>query len=206
MANFAEIQISLGVDKGTVGGPAYATQIVEVDSGRESRNATWSEALGSWDIGARTANREELDALLAFFRARQGRLVGFRFKVWADYKAVNAPLGFGDGTTVTFQLQKTYVSGAASIVRKVSKPVDGTTSLYVNAILQSTGWSVDLTTGLVTFAVAPAAGLPVASDFEFDTPVRFDTDHFQARFDAYREADGEALFYLASLPLRELLL
>ena len=32
------------------------------------------------------------------------------------------------------------------------------------------------TTGLVTFAVAPAAGKSITAGFQFDVPVRFDTD------------------------------
>lgn len=207
MAAFDEIRLDVaGVAYGTTGGPEYRTQIVEVDSGRESRNATWSQALGVWDIGSRRYNRAELDTLLAFFRARQGRLRGFRYKDWADYKATSQPIGTGDGATTTFQLQRTYTSGAASSVRKITKPVAGTVAVYLNGAAQASGWSVDTTTGIVTFATAPAAGVPVTADFEFDVPVRFDVDQLQARFDAWRESDGEALFYVASLPVRELLL
>lgn len=206
MTTFAEVHIDLGVDYGVVGGPTYSTQVVEVDSGRENRNATWSHALGEWDVGARTYNRTEIDSLLAFFRARQGRLVGFRFKDWADYVGTVEGIGGGDAVTVAFQLSKVYTSGSASITRKISKPVAGTVVIYVNGVVQASGWAVDTTTGIITFAVAPAAGLPITADFEFDVPVRFDSDKFQARFDAYRDADNEALFYLSSLPVRELLL
>lgn len=40
----------------------------------------------------------------------------------------------------------------------------------------ASGWSVDTTTGLVTFAAPPVAGGTLTAGFEFDTPVRFDTD------------------------------
>ena len=38
------------------------------------------------------------------------------------------------------------------------------------------GWTVDTTTGVVTFTAAPAGGVIVRAGFEFDVPVRFDTD------------------------------
>ena len=37
-------------------------------------------------------------------------------------------------------------------------------------------FSVDPATGLVTFTVAPDIGAVITAGFEFDVPVRFDTD------------------------------
>ncbi|VAW18129.1 Gene Transfer Agent (GTA) ORFG12, partial [hydrothermal vent metagenome] len=37
-------------------------------------------------------------------------------------------------------------------------------------------FSVDTTTGLVTFAAAPASGAAITAGFEFDVASRFDTD------------------------------
>jgi uncharacterized protein (TIGR02217 family) len=49
--------------------------------------------------------------------------------------------------------------------------------LYLDSLEQLSGWSVDTTTGLVTFGTPPVLGVEVTADFEFDVPVRFDTDH-----------------------------
>ena len=62
---------------------------------------------------------------------------------------------------------------------------------------QSSGWSVDTTTGLVTFASAPAPGTAITAGFEFDVPVRFDTDSLCINLANF--AAGE----LPSLPLVE---
>jgi uncharacterized protein (TIGR02217 family) len=51
---------------------------------------------------------------------------------------------------------------------------------------QLSGWSIDVTTGLVTFGAAPAAGVEVTADFAFDVPVRFDTDHMVVTIETYR--------------------
>ena len=47
------------------------------------------------------------------------------------------------------------------------------------------GWSVDTTTGVVTFSAAPAIGVEVTADFEFDVPVRLDTDHMAVTIETY---------------------
>jgi uncharacterized protein (TIGR02217 family) len=49
--------------------------------------------------------------------------------------------------------------------------------VYLDSIEQLGGWSIDTTTGIVTFSVPPALEAEVTADFEFDVPVRFDTDH-----------------------------
>ena len=38
------------------------------------------------------------------------------------------------------------------------------------------GWSIDETTGVVSFGAAPADGAVISAGFEFDCAVRFDTD------------------------------
>jgi len=45
---------------------------------------------------------------------------------------------------------------------------------------------VDVTTGTVTFSTTPAAGVQVTADFEFDVPVRFDTDHMAVTIETYQ--------------------
>src|SRR4029453_17117387 len=87
-------------------------------------------------------------------------------------KGTGQLLGTGDGTQTEFQLLKHYPSGSVIEVRTISKPVAGTVKVYLDGVEQLSGWSVDTTTGLVTFSTAPAAGVEVTADFEFDVPVR----------------------------------
>ena len=126
--------------------------------------------------------------LIAFFRARKGRAYGFRFKDWTDFQAQNQLLGTGNGTNKLFPLVKTYSSGGVAEVRTISKPVAGTVKLYKDGAPQASGWSVSTTTGLVTFTVAPALDVVVSADFEFDVPVRFDTDHMDVSIETYNLA------------------
>ena len=51
---------------------------------------------------------------------------------------------------------------------------------------QMTGWSVDNSNGSVTFNTAPGAGVAITAGFEFDVPVRFDTDALDVTLDVER--------------------
>jgi uncharacterized protein (TIGR02217 family) len=70
-------------------------------------------------------------------------------------------------------------------VRTITKPVAGTVHVYKDGVEQLSGWSVDVTTGIVTFTTAPAAGVAITADFELDVPVRFDTDHMAVTIESF---------------------
>jgi len=59
------------------------------------------------------------------------------------------------------------------------------------------GYGRDPLTGVVTFAVAPASGIAITAGFEFDVPVRFDTDTLDVTL------DFERLGSITSIPLIE---
>ena len=79
-----------------------------------------------------------------------------------------------------FQLVKTYGSSFAPWTRAISKPVAGTVLVAVAGAPQalSTAYTLDTATGLITFLSGhiPAAGAAITAGYEFDVPVRFDTD------------------------------
>jgi uncharacterized protein (TIGR02217 family) len=64
--------------------------------------------------------------------------------------------------------------------------VAGTVRIYRDNVEQLAGWSVSGTTGLITFTSAPAADVEITADFEFDVPVRFDTDHMAVTIETFR--------------------
>jgi uncharacterized protein (TIGR02217 family) len=154
--------------------------------GTVPRKINWPEASGWWNVASGLKKQAQLDEMIAFFRARRGKAYGFRFKDWTDYRATGQPLGTGDDAQTQFQLVKQYPSGSVIEVRTVTKPVAGTVKLYLDGIEQVAGWFVDTTTGLVTFGTAPASGVAVTADFEFDAPARFDTDHMAVTIETYR--------------------
>lgn len=195
--SFEEIQFPSDISYGAVGGPVYSTDIVTTFSGHEQRNSNWQNARAKYNIATGVKTESQWQALIAFFRARRGKAVGFRFKDWGDYKAINQQIGVGNGSNKIFQLSKTYSSGSAAVAREIKKPVSGTVKIYVNSVLQASP-SINHATGVVTLATAPANAAIVTADFEFDVPVRFDTDELSLSLDSYDAANW------SSIPLIEI--
>lgn len=197
MVAFHEVQFPNKIAYGASGGAEFNTTISTTFSGFEQRNVNWQKARGRWDVSTGLKNKTDMDTLQAFFRARYGKAYGFRFKDWSDYQGVGQTIGTGNGSNTTFQLTKSYASGSYAYVRDIKKPVAGTVKIYLNGALQSSGFTVDTTTGIVTFSTAPGSGVIVSSDFEFDVPVRFDTDVLSVR------ADAPGVFVWDSIPIVE---
>jgi uncharacterized protein (TIGR02217 family) len=183
---FVEVRFPTDIAYGSTGGPEYSTDIVITQGGYEQRNANWSQARAKYNVAHGVKTQTQLNALLAFFRARKGRADGFRYKDWLDYQAIGQALGIGDGVTTIFQLKKHYTSGSVTESRIITKPVNGTIAVYFNGVLQSAFlYIANFTTGQITFTSAPALDVVITSDFEFDVPVRFDTDRLSASIDDY---------------------
>jgi len=185
--DFVEVQFPTDVSYGSSGGPEFSTDIVITHGGQEKRNINWSAARAKYNISYGIKAQAQLDSVIAFFRARKGKAVGFRFKDWSDYKATGEIIGTGDGAKTQFQLTKTYTSGAGAEIRNITKPVSGTEKIYIDSVLQASGFSIDTTTGVVTFSTPPASAEVISADFEFDVPVRFDTDRLSSTLDSYGE-------------------
>ncbi len=183
--SFHEVRFPPDIAYGASGGPAYSTSVVQTASGYEQRNMNWSAARGKWDVSSGLKNVSQLETLIAFFRARKGKAHGFRFKDWTDHAVTVQQIGLGDDETNTFQLVKKYASGTGSETRTITKPVSGTVVVYANGAKQTTGVSVDTTTGVVTFSTAPAQGVVITADFEFDVPVRFDVDEMDVSIENF---------------------
>ena len=204
---FHEVRFPDNIGRGARGGPERRTQIVELASGDEERNASWANSRRRYDVAYGIRRADDLAAVVAFFEARNGRLHGFRFKDWADYKSgqpsgtpspTDQAIGTGDGTTTTFQLVKRYSSGSQTWTRAIAKPVAGTVRIALDGTEQAGGWSIDTTSGLVSFDTAPASGVAVTAGFEFDVPVRFDSDTLDVTLDI------ERLGSITSIPLLEI--
>lgn len=201
MTGFHDVRFPLRLALGASGGPVRRTDIVNLSNGREQRNRRWRDARRAYDAGSGIRSLADLYAVLEFFEARSGQLYGFRFRDPLDWKscppgqavaATDQPIGIGDGATAAFQLTKTYADSGGSVVRRIAKPVAGTLRLALDGrTLQAQAFDLDAATGIVTFATGhvPTVGTEVRAGFEFDVPVRFDTDRIDvslAHFEAGR--------------------
>jgi uncharacterized protein (TIGR02217 family) len=183
MADFHEIQFPTDISYGSTGGPEFSTEVVVLSSAHEKRNINWTYPRERWQVAYGVKKQSDLDDLREFFYVCKGRAIGFRFKNHDDFEGTTEELGEGDGTTVDFQLVKIYTVGDQTLTRKITKPVSGSVSVFIDDVEEGESlWSIDTTTGIITFASAPSSGEVVTATFQFDVPMRFDTDYFPVNF------------------------
>jgi uncharacterized protein (TIGR02217 family) len=155
-----EIRFPVDLSYGSTGGPGYSTDVSETKSGYETAILEWSQARHRYNaiFGPRT--QVQLEQVLALFHAVRGMGYGFRFKDWADFRssakeidpaATDQLLGSGDGSTLTFQLFKTYSYSGETYARTITKPVSGTTLVSIQSVTDPR-WTVSTVTGIVTFS------------------------------------------------------
>ena len=186
---FHEVRLPARLAFGSTGGVERRTEVVTLASGFERRATPWAHGRRRYLIGAGVRSLDDVAALIAFFEARRGRLYGFRFKDFTDFRScapsgaispLDQTLGVGDGARLTFQLIKRY----GDVERPVRKPVAETTRVALGGI-ETDAVTVDAATGLITFAEAPPEGAVVTAGFAFDTPVRFDTDRIDVSLEGF---------------------
>jgi uncharacterized protein (TIGR02217 family) len=194
---FDDVRLPTAISRGATGGPERRTDVVTTASGREERNSRWAHSRRRYNIGFGVRTLQQLQEVIAFFEGRRGKLHAFRFKDHTDFKscAANAVpqrsdqvLGTGTGAQAAFQLVKHYGAPSRDYVRNITAPVAGTVVVAVNGVA-SVNFTLNATTGVVTFTAGniPPNGATVTAGYEFDVPVRFDTDeitvnlsHFEA--------------------------
>lgn len=197
---FHEVRFPANLSFGSVGGPERRTEVVALSNGFEERNTPWAHSRRRYDAGVSMRSLDDIALMIDFFEARRGQLYGFRWKDWSDFKSC-APsaepafrdqrIGTGDGETKTFQLTKTYKSGNNTYARPLTKPVEGTVLAGISVDEQVAGvhFTVNHTTGEITFEFAPHVGVEVTAGYEFDVPVRFDTDIIQTSVASFQAGE-----------------
>lgn len=181
---FHEVSLPARLAFGSTGGVERRTEVVTLASGFERRSTPWAEGRRRWLIGANLRSLADMAELVAFFEARMGRLHGFRFRDFMDFRscapggepaATDQMIGTGDGETATFQLRKGE--------RVIRKPAPGSVVVAVDGVIVAA--EVDAATGVVALAEAPAEGAVVTAGFLFDVPVRFDADRIDVTLESF---------------------
>jgi len=206
---FHEVRFPAGISRGASGGPERRTEIVTLGSGFEERNQRWADSRRRYDAGYGVRGTDDLYAVIAFFEERRGQLHGFRWKDWSDYKscapleqisATDQVIGAGDGAETDFQLVKIYGGDFAPWTREIKKPVAGTIKIALDGAAQAEGsdYTLDATTGIVSFTSAPGNGVEITAGFEFDVPARFDTGRLAVNLEMFSHGD------IPNIPIVEL--
>jgi uncharacterized protein (TIGR02217 family) len=137
--------------------------------------------------------KEEIDYALAWFNARRGKWGIFRHRNWMDFKCTETPKAYcydqdlttqgltypfvGDGVNRSFQLLKAYQNPLSTPTYRLIAAVENDSfSVYLAGVLQSSGWTLDYDTGIITFAAPVASGVAITHRCMFDLWVRFNVD------------------------------
>jgi len=192
---FHEVRLPARLAFGSTGGVERRTEIVTLGSGFERRSTPWAQGRRRYLIGANLRSLNDMATLTGFFEARHGRLYGFRFRDFADWKScapqaavgpLDQALGEGDGVRTLFDLVKRYGEGDDAVERRITKPIEGTVRIAVDGEELSTeAFAIDASTGLATLDAPPGIGAVVTAGFEFDTPVRFDADRIEVTLESF---------------------
>ncbi len=197
--SFHEVRFPTDISRRSSGGPQRRTEVVVLGSGFEERNARWADSRRTFNAGYGVKSLNDLNAVVAFFEERRGRLYGFRWRDRLDWQscppedmpsALDQIIGVGDGASDVFQLLKTYGAVHAPWSREIKKPVQGTALIALAGVEQTAGtdFTVDTSTGQITFAAGniPGSGVNITAGYAFDVPVRFDADSIEVNLDGFR--------------------
>jgi uncharacterized protein (TIGR02217 family) len=188
MADFIEQEFPVTVAVGSAGGPAFSTDVDETEAGYEFRNTNWSQAKHKYTVSTGIHDAQQWAAVKDWFMKCAGRAYGFRFldpgdhssatDGWSDQTKTDQVQFVGDGSKKKFGLVKNY--GGHS--REILKPIQGSLQIAVAGVLktETTHYTVDYTTGVVTLLTAPATGQTVTAGFLFHVPCRFESDELTA--------------------------
>ncbi|HEX4605467.1 MAG TPA: DUF2460 domain-containing protein [Candidatus Angelobacter sp.] len=167
--------------------PTFSTEIQESLAGREVRiqnfqNPIWEFTLHYEyllnDPKFRDENEQTpLETLVGFFLARGGQFDDFLFNESdvtgriEDSAYSGQPIGAGDGATKSFQL----VRNIGGFLEAVQNPMNQTATVYLNGAVKTQGTDYTISSGVVTFIVAPGAGASITADYVMLHRVRFHT-------------------------------
>lgn len=166
--------------------PIFNVTISRFMSGFERRNRNWQRPVHRLNItiGADGGRLDEdVQEVQEWFMAMGGPEVGFRTRDWTDYKSckvnlVPTPIDMPtvELTPTTFQLVKTYTKGPNVQIREIYKPENTGESplmISVGGVEETTGFSFDETTGIITFSGPPGGSVKWGGTFFL--PVRFES-------------------------------
>lgn len=189
---FFEVEFPRAIEFEQDGGPAFNTDVVITQSGQESRNRNWAGTGGDYTASVVAAQNAAgtsaafIDAVRDFFFMIGGRGDSFRYFDPIDNQATGEAMVVVPATSnLQWQLQRTRTLGGRTFIRAITKPITASVVDYRGNALTNTVTihpsggtlaSVDHTTGIATFSVAPS-GTPTA-DFQYHIPVRLSVDKF----------------------------
>jgi uncharacterized protein (TIGR02217 family) len=195
---FIEELFPLTLAKKIVGGLEFHTTTINNLSGVENRNINWPLPKNRYNISKNLYSSKDIEIIQTWFRVTRGKAIGFRFRDALDYSGQKELIGIGNNQQSSFQLKKFYNIGKYNFVRKIIKPTIGSVKIYIDE--QLTEADINIKNGLISLPTPPKDKQEIRADFQFDIPVRFNSDLLQTSYHSFN------LYRIEQLELVEILL
>lgn len=153
----------------------FNTKVLQNDVASEQRIIQWNHPLRTFNLSKKIVRVDEIDDLKSFHALAKGSYETFLYQDKSDYQATTEqgylyPI---PSSNLQFQLCKKYLCGDSIYYRPITHLVASSIKIYSGTTLV-TNWTLG-NGGLITLASA-MSNLTV--EFEFDVPVRFESDNF----------------------------
>ncbi len=172
MADFLEERLSDLIRYGSSWQDDFAVNVVSTSGGQEYRSLIRPYPVRKFDISYMLDDARLWSELLGTYYRAHGTFAGFRarcFDEWSSNGAKGTPTAFDQPLLLVsagvYQMVKQYgtdkSAGASGYAyRQIKKPVAGTVLVGIGATaIRSADWSIDTTTGRVTFAADVTAAI-----------------------------------------------
>jgi uncharacterized protein (TIGR02217 family) len=185
--SFHEVVYPLSIDR-CLSRREWMTNILELGDQSEQRIPIGTDGRLKFDASHGIRSLKDLQALIKFHSLRHGETYGFKVRDLLDYTVTRGTEGTlqhtYNGVTAAFQLQKIYTDAAATWIREIYKPEQGSVKVYKNGTLKTavTHYNINYATGVITWT---AGNIPILGDViewegRFYVPVRFSVSKIPA--------------------------
>lgn len=155
----------------------WVTRSQESVSGKEVRIADWTFPRHEWELtfehllqgSLNGQTRADFASLSGFFNLRQGMFDSWLYQDVDDNAVTDQIIAVGDGTTTAFQLIRSF----GNFVEPMLAPNVITNVKVANSVQSPGTYSVDSTTGILTFNAAPANAAGITATFSYFFRCRF---------------------------------
>ena len=198
--SFHEIRFPTDISRGAQGGPERRTDVVVLGSGFEERNAAGRTRAAATTPATASSRSTTCTPSSPSSRSGAGGSTASagattptanRARRAATPSPLDQVIGTGDGTHAAFQLVKTYGAAHAPWYahdRQAGRRAPCASPSTAMSETRATTSRVDAATGFVHVPAGARAGgrRVVTAGFEFDVPVRFDTDRLEINLSGFR--------------------
>jgi len=178
--------VLIGIDWPIKRTPIWSTQRQKSISGQETAQPLWSYPKWRYELSfsllRSAAAFMEWQSLLGLFNQVAGGAGVFAYADSQDNSATLQSFGVGDGVTTQFQLVRALGGFVEPVLLPVASTIYASTTGGTTALASSGVYTIG-STGLVTFAAAPAAGTSLLWTGTFNWLCRFDADELSFQQD-----------------------